>query len=316
VVLYGLGLALEETLHYLGTGRPTYDEFERWILERNGGSVDAARLDRIDAATRGRPYGERVAEELRRIEDSAPVLTREDLAFWNENGYVVLHEAVSAENCRASARAVWEFLDMNPEAPDTWYKKRGQHGIMVQFFHHPALAANRGSRRLHKAFAQIWNTADLWVTVDRVSFNPPERPEWKFPGPRLHWDTTLTLPIAFNVSGVLYLTDTSAEQGAFTCVPGFHRRLAAWLAQLPPGADPRAQDLEVLGGTPVPGKAGDLIIWHNALPHGSRPNHATRPRIVQYISMFSADVSRRSRMGIQAAESYAPPRLTRAPRTL
>ena len=32
--------------------------------------------------------------------------------------------------------------------------------------------------------------------------------------------------------------------------------------------------------------AGDLIIWHKALPHGSRPNSAKRPRIVQYLSMY------------------------------
>ena len=89
------------------------------------------------------------------------------------------------------------------------------------------------------------------------------------------------------MQGVLYLTDTAAEQGAFICVPGFHHRLADWLAGLPPDADPRQLDrLTALGPVPIAGRAGDLVIWHHALPHGSRPNHANRPRIVQYISMF------------------------------
>jgi ectoine hydroxylase-related dioxygenase (phytanoyl-CoA dioxygenase family) len=36
---------------------------------------------------------------------------------------------------------------------------------------------------------------------------------------------------------------------------------------------------------PIAGRAGDLVIWHHALPHGSSPNRAERPRIVQYLKM-------------------------------
>ena len=39
---------------------------------------------------------------------------------------------------------------------------------------------------------------------------------------------------------------------------------------------------------PIPGKAGDLIIWQGALPHGAGQNIAKHPRVVQYISMFPA----------------------------
>ena len=41
------------------------------------------------------------------------------------------------------------------------------------------------------------------------------------------------------VQGVLYLTDTPANQGAFTCIPGFHHKLGDWLNDLPEDADPR-----------------------------------------------------------------------------
>jgi ectoine hydroxylase-related dioxygenase (phytanoyl-CoA dioxygenase family) len=68
-------------------------------------------------------------------------------------------------------------------------------------------------------------------------------------------------------------------------VPGFHRRIETWLRSLPPGADPRQQDLTALGAAPIAGRAGDLIIWHHALPHGSSPNRAKAPRVVQYIRM-------------------------------
>ena len=54
---------------------------------------------------------------------------------------------------------------------------------------------------------------------------------------------------------------------------------------LPPDSDPRQQNLEALGTIPVPGKAGDLVIWHSALPHSAGINTANAPRVAQYITM-------------------------------
>jgi ectoine hydroxylase-related dioxygenase (phytanoyl-CoA dioxygenase family) len=119
--------------------------------------------------------------------------------------------------------------------------------------------------------------------VDQAGFNPPEKPGWKFPGPNLHWDVSLSQPIPFGTQGILYLTDTPGNQGAFTCVPGFHRGLESWLQSLPEGADPRQEDLAALA-VPIAGRAGDLVIWHHALPHGSSANCGTQPRVVQYIN--------------------------------
>jgi hypothetical protein len=75
------------------------------------------------------------------------------------------------------------------------------------------------------------------------------------------------------------------DQGAFTCLPGFHYTIGIWLEGLPEGADPRQQDLSGLA-TPGAGRAGDLIVWHHALPRGSRPNRNTISRVVQYLTMF------------------------------
>jgi ectoine hydroxylase-related dioxygenase (phytanoyl-CoA dioxygenase family) len=126
----------------------------------------------------------------------------------------------------------------------------------------------------------------MWCSVDQGGMNPPERPGWTFPGPHLHWDVSVALPIPFGVQGILYLTDTAADQGAFTCIPGFQHKVEGWLKGPPPGADPRAQDLSEFGPTPIAGRAGDLIIWHQALPHGSSPNRAKVPRVAQYIKMM------------------------------
>jgi len=130
---------------------------------------------------------------------------------------------------------------------------------------------------------------DLWCNTDRVSFNPPENEEWRFPGPRLHWDVSLDLPIPFGLQGLLYLSDTQRNQGAFTLVPGFHLKIESWINGLPPGSNPRTEDIYKLGPVPIAANAGDFIIWHQALPHGSSPNTSTRPRVVQYINYLPLD---------------------------
>ena len=284
LVVHAVGLGLEQTAHYLGRNATSFAEFERWIVATTGG-IAPERIARINAAVAGTDYPDAIKRWLASVAASEPVLSGDDLAFWDEHGYVVLHDAVPAESRAAAAREIFDHLGADPDDPDSWYRRR-DHGIMVQHFQHAAFEANRRSPRIHKAFAQLWGTADLWVTTDRVGFNVPEREGWTFPGPDLHWDVSLKTPIPLGTAGILYLTDTPPEQDAFTLVPGFHRRTEAWLASLPPGADPRRQDLHALGSVPIGGRAGDLVIWNQALPHGSRPNRGTRPRMVQYIAMF------------------------------
>lgn len=280
-VIAGLGLGLHETIRFLYANAPSFEQFEAWILDRNGGSIDQARIARINAALSGQPLTEAEAAE--------DVLTPRDLAFWEENGYVVVHEAASKENCAAAVNAICEFLKMDLNNPNTWYNGPQGHSIWVPLLHHPAVDANRSSPRVRRAFQQIWNRTDLWMNVDQCGMNPPERDGWRFPGPFLHWDTSLDLPIPFGVQGLLYLTDTVAEQGAFTCVPGFHRNVEDWLKSLPSGANPRDPDLAPHGAHPIAGKAGDLIVWHHALPHGATPNRAAVPRFVQYMTMRPVD---------------------------
>ena len=77
--------------------------------------------------------------------------------------------------------------------------------------------------------------------------------------------------------GILYLIDTEPGQGAFTCVPGFHRRVADWLANLPAGVDPRANNLHLPGSRAIAGRAGDLVIWRDALPLAAAQTAAACP---------------------------------------
>jgi ectoine hydroxylase-related dioxygenase (phytanoyl-CoA dioxygenase family) len=280
-LLSGLELNILETARFLHSASHTgFDAFEEWIVETNGGTIEEARLTRLRDALAGKPVGSAAG-----CLDDVAGLTAEELAFWDEYGYVVVHNAVAAGDCDAAAAAIYSFLDADPNDPKSWYGNKFGKTIWVPLLRDPAFLANRRAPRLVKAFAQLWGREDLWATVDQGGFNPPEHDGWKFPGPHVHWDVSIATPHCFGVQGILYLTDTPAEQGAFSCIPGFHRSLQQWLNGLPPLEDPRQAILRHPGMKPIAGKAGDLVLWHQSLPHGSSPNRGDKPRVVQYITL-------------------------------
>jgi hypothetical protein len=49
-----------------------------------------------------------------------PVLSAEDLAFFEENGYVVAKGAISRDQAAATAAEVWDFTGMDADDPSTW----------------------------------------------------------------------------------------------------------------------------------------------------------------------------------------------------
>ena len=104
---------------------------------------------------------------------------------------------------------------------------------MVEAYHHQTLWDNRQAPRVYEAFRQVWNHEALWVSIDRASISLPVR-DPLVAEPRLHWDIDLhQRPLNFALQGILDLSDTAVDQGAFTCLPGFHRQIEQWVADLP-----------------------------------------------------------------------------------
>jgi len=224
-----------------------------------------------------------------------PALSAADRAFFDANGYVVVHNAVPPENLQAVVEAMFDFLGMDPNKPDDWYRLPLTPGGMIELYQHQALWDNRQHPRVHQAFSEILGTPRLWVSFDRANLKPPmhpAHPEYDHKG-FTHWDIdTSTLDkIPFGVQGVLCLTDTTPNMGGFQCVPGFHKVLEAWIKTQPPDRNPHMPDLKALPAgmkiTPVDARAGDLIIWDRRLAHGNGHNGSNKPRLAQYITMFA-----------------------------
>ncbi len=211
---------------------------------------------------------------------------------WREHGYIHLRAAISVEQVNRTVAAIFEFLEMDPSNPRDWYDedKRARSGIdrqgRIPFYHHQTLWDNRQTPRIHAAYAQIFGSADLLVSIDRVNMNPPVTQTWPYDG-FIHWDIDVSKrPLDHAIQGLLCLTDDDGNSGGFQCVAGFHNELDAWLARQPPGYATRFPDTSGMTITPIPMRAGDYLIFHGFLPHGNRPNRSRSPRLAQYITMF------------------------------
>lgn len=216
------------------------------------------------------------------------VLSEKQLQFWLTHGYLVIPAVLSKEQCQLSCEVIWQYLQASPEQPQSWYQSTAKmQKIMLQLFRHPVLDANRQVPLIRQVFEQLWNRTDLVMTTDRVSFNPPETVYWSFPGPDMHWDAELIAPVPFATQGLIYLTDTTEQQGAFCCVPGFHLKIDNWInGQNKSPIELQQQNWADWPVKAIAAQAGDLIVWHQALPHGASRNTTNKPRMVQYINMY------------------------------
>jgi len=142
--------------------------------------------------------------------------------------------------------------------------------------------------REQAAFADVWGTEKLWVTIDRANLNLPMREGFEFKG-FIHWDYDPdTKPE--NVQGVLALADqTDENMGGFQCIPTLMREYDTWKLTQPEDRNKFQPDTKGFEDKLVKVKleAGDLLIFNSLLPHGIRPNMSgDKVRIAQYISMM------------------------------
>ncbi|AQT61719.1 phytanoyl-CoA dioxygenase family protein [Cellvibrio sp. PSBB023] len=258
-------------------------EFEHWLANETVGDMTPEKIQRANQAIL-----HFINNGTSGLDDSLALpLDAQQLAHWDEQGYLVVPGVLSPEETAAVRAAICEELQIREDDPATWYRPAmPMQKIMVQLFTHPALEVARKSDYIRRIFQQLWQRNDVVMATDRVSFNPPETATWQFPGPAMHWDVDLVAPIPFGTQALIYVTDVAENQGAFSCVPGFHKQIDEWLAQQPRGVDPQQQDWSQWSIKPIAAKAGDLIVWHHALPHGSSPNRAQLPRMVQYLNMY------------------------------
>lgn len=244
-----------------------------------------------------------MATQLRDIEKKLPlrVLSEADWRHWVTRGYVVVKAAAPPDKIDAVVSMLWEFQEMDPTDPASWYqpqrreiKMKELNGAgMVEVYNHQSLWDMRQLPRIYDAFVDLWDREDLWVALDRANLNPPNKAA-REAGKRkgfIHFDVDPSQrPLPVSLQGVLSLSRQGGEIGGFQCVPGIFAEIDVWWGKQPEGANPFKPDMAGHDVINVDLEAGDLLIFNSLLPHGVRPNVSERTvRLAQYISMFPAD---------------------------
>lgn len=226
------------------------------------------------------------------------VLSEEDWKHWTTFGYVIIPNAVPQTQIKRLVDLLWEFSEMDPDDPGTWYqtewhdhsKKKFNTNGMVEVYNHQYLWDNRQTPRIYDAFVDVWDREDLWVSIDRANLNPPNRGNHSSEG-FVHWDADTSLkPLPIGVQGVLSLAKQDEEVGGFQCVPKLFQTLEEWIKTQSADRNPRLPDTTGFEVVSVSMNAGDLLIFNSLLAHGIRPNRSeNRVRMAQYIAMKPAE---------------------------
>lgn len=227
---------------------------------------------------------------------SDPPVQAEQAAAWraslDSDGYVVIPTGVPPAALHAVIEDIWRYTGSTPDDVDSWYNADliPPPAGMVEMHHYQSMWDLRQAPSLHRIFSALHQTSKLWVSLDRISFKPPVRPDqpaYDSPG-FIHWDTDINLfpDIPFHLQGVVALADADADMGGFQCVPDIYRDLPRFLRDRKhAGQVPRAPDIGNHAIRRVPLRAGEIAIWKSTLLHGSGRNTSSRPRLAQYIAM-------------------------------
>lgn len=66
MTLTAMNLDREKTIDYVRKNKPTYMQFERYVIEQNGGKIDPERIRKHNEAVRGYCHADQLAGDMRK----------------------------------------------------------------------------------------------------------------------------------------------------------------------------------------------------------------------------------------------------------
>jgi ectoine hydroxylase-related dioxygenase (phytanoyl-CoA dioxygenase family) len=223
-----------------------------------------------------------------------PVLTPEQLASWEANGYLALSSFMGPEEVarvRAAIDAEWANREGNdhevdlltgPHAGRTLKMhetpleaRREAYKLNNLFARRPAIRSVASSPRMRRVCAQLLGAEPLVcnsLNFERGSQQPFHLDTWYMPPP----------VEGMMVAAWFAIDDVDADNGPLVYYPGSHRippyrfshgRLNEIAAERPACDAYLEREIAARGLEPVEfhGRSGDVFIWHAQLLHGGRP---------------------------------------------
>ena len=235
------------------------------------------------------------------------VLSADQVAhFWGE-GYVLVEQAVTAEETRRAHDAIMSLLPADLHIPDEY----ASHGGRIKphnpdgnhSYYTPDLIPLLVSERLYGAAVDIFGHKFLGVGDGSVGITLKDSA-----GPTLsqglHLDmhrpeeiNETTLRNKVGIGGCYYLSHVDARGAGIYIIPGgpqivMERALAQAASGdvvFPKVFDDYPEPVEITGA------AGDFVMMHHLMPHAASRNRLGRPRVAQftrYRHLDAADAAR------------------------
>jgi ectoine hydroxylase-related dioxygenase (phytanoyl-CoA dioxygenase family) len=223
------------------------------------------------------------------------VLTQDQIAFYNSQGYLVVPEVLAPSELQALRDATRELEEQAAQldASDHRFQLEPERGngrsliyrVLDPILLHPTYERMMQHPRVVDLIADLFGSENIKLHHTKMFTKYPEK------GSAVHWhqDFAYFPHTNFDLLAVMVMLDDSTEEnGCLQVVPGSHRDGPIGHAH----ADPNSAAVLDVGDmvrdrtkVPVIVPAGGVSVHHCCVLHGSAPNRSERPRrafIVQY----------------------------------
>ena len=210
-------------------------------------------------------------------------MTPEQKAFYAEHGYLHVRGLLTPEEAADYRARMHALAERQGETDATWDSVKGdtqiQHSHDIHF-RDAAFTRLLLDERVTGLAADAIGSANVQLHHNKMFIKPPEKGS-PFP---MHQDYPYFPHRDHSmIAMILHFDDAPVERGCLSVYPGTHR-----LGPLPAvGSDHHLPEDEypISGATPLPAQAGDAIVTHYLLVHGSGVNVSDQPRTTLLIQM-------------------------------
>ncbi|WP_420562432.1 phytanoyl-CoA dioxygenase family protein [Thalassobaculum sp.] len=227
------------------------------------------------------------------------MLSREQIDFYNENGYLMVENAVTPEQLKALQETTYRLIDASRPVTET------NDVYDLDDGHSPDNPRLTRIKLPHKQDPLYWdvlkNSAITEVLTDLLgpdTLIQTSKLNTKAPGggQAVEWHQDWAFYPHTNDSMLafgLMLEDVNESNGPLKVIPGSHRGpvLAHTNADgvFCGAVDPSDPDFHLDQAVTLTGKAGSMTVHHARTLHGSAPNTSDRNRLILFYECHAAD---------------------------
>jgi hypothetical protein len=227
------------------------------------------------------------------------VLTRDQIGFYHDNGYLLVEDAVTANRLAALCRVTYELIERSRGITDSdeVYDLDDGHSpaqprltrIKLPHTRHPIFWEALRSPRIRGVLSDLLGP-DVLLQTSKLNTKAPGggaavewHQDWAF-YPHTN-DDLLALG--------LMLEDVDLDNGPLMVIPGSHKGpiLSHHNAEgvFCGAIDPADPLFERERAVTLTGRAGDMTVHHARTLHGSARNRSDRPRLICFYECAAAD---------------------------